>query len=72
MLSTITIIWQLVHPDIYQNLGLPPEAREMARNNPHRARIRREMSAELVEFLTEIDIVDEKAAPKWRAAGLMA
>jgi hypothetical protein len=24
-----------------------------------------------VEFLTEIDIVDEKVAPKWRAAGLM-
>jgi P-aminobenzoate N-oxygenase AurF len=71
LLSTSIIIWQLVHPDIYRNLGLPPEALEMARNNPHRARIRREMSAALVEFLSEIDIIDEKAARKWRAAGLM-
>jgi len=36
------------------------------------ARIRREMSAELVGFLTQIDVIDKKAAPKWRAAGLMA
>ena len=72
LLSTQTIIWQLVHPDIYHNLGLPPEALKMAKNNPHRARIRREMSAELVEFLTEVDIVDERVALKWRAAGLMA
>jgi hypothetical protein len=72
LLSTVTIIWQLVHPDIYRNLGLPPEARDMAKSNPHRARIRREMSAELVEFLTENDIVDERTALKWRAAGLMA
>ena len=72
LLSTLTIIWQLVHPDIYKNLGLPPEALKMARNNPHRARIRRAMSAELVEFLTEIEIVDERVAKKWRAAGLMA
>jgi hypothetical protein len=62
----------LVHPDIYKNLGLPVEALETAKNNPHRARIRREMSAELVEFLTETDIVDKKFAPRWRAAGLMA
>ena len=66
------IIWQLVHPDIYKNLGLPPEALEIAKSNPHRARIRREMSAELVKFLTEIDVVDKTVAPKWRAAGLMA
>lgn len=72
LLSTLIIIWQLVHPDIYKNLDLPPAALEMAKNNPHRARIRREMSAELVEFLTETDIVDEKVALKWRAAGLMA
>lgn len=72
LLSTKIIIWQLVHPDIYKNLGLPPEAWEIAKNNKHRARIRREMSAELVDFLTEIDVVDEKVAPKWRAAGLMA
>jgi P-aminobenzoate N-oxygenase AurF len=72
LLSTVVIIWQLVHPDIYKNLGLPPEALELAKNNPHRARIRREMSAELIQFLTEIDIVDEKVALKWRAAGLMA
>ncbi len=72
LLSTRTIIWQLVHPDIYKNLGLPPEAQEMAKNNPHRARIRREMSAELVAFLTATDIVDEKAALKWHAAGLVA
>jgi para-aminobenzoate N-oxygenase AurF len=72
LLSTRIIMWQLVHPQIYKNLGLPPEALEMAKTNPHRARIRREMAAELVDFLTEVDIVDEKAAPKWRAAGLMA
>jgi hypothetical protein len=30
------------------------------------------MSAELVGFLTQIDIIDKKAIPKWRAAGLMA
>ena len=71
LLSTLVIIWQLVHPDIYNNLGLPSEASEIARNNPHRARIRREMSSELVEFLIEIDILDETVAPKWRAAGLM-
>ncbi len=72
LLSTRIIMWQLVHPQIYKNLGLPPEALEMAKTNPNRARIRREMAAELVDFLTEVDIVDEKAAPKWRAAGLMA
>jgi hypothetical protein len=72
LLSTLVIIWQLVHPDIYKNLGLPSEALKMAKNNPHRARIRCEMSAELVAFLTEVDIIDEKVAPKWRAAGLMA
>lgn len=72
LLSTVVTIWQLVHPDIYKNLGLPSAALKMAKNNPHRARIRREMSANLVEFLTEHDIVDEKTAPKWRAAGLMA
>jgi hypothetical protein len=72
LLSTRIIMWQLVHPQIYKNLGLPPEALEMAKTNPHRARIRREMAAQLVDFLMEIDIVDEKAAPKWRAAGLMA
>jgi hypothetical protein len=72
LISTRIIMWQLVHPQIYKNLGLPPEALEMAKTNPHRARIRREMAAELVDFLTDVDIVDEKAAPKWRAAGLMA
>lgn len=72
LLATRIIIGQLVHPDIYKNLGLPREAREIAKNNPHRARIRREMAAELVEFLTAVDIVDEKAMPNWRAAGLMA
>jgi hypothetical protein len=72
LLSTVVIIWQLVHPDIYKNLGLPLEARQMAKSNPHRARIRCEMSAELIAFLTEVDIIDKKVAPKWRAAGLMA
>ena len=72
LLATRIIIWQLIHPDIYKNLGLPPEALEMAKNNPLRARIRREMSAELVGFLTQIDIIDKKATPKWQAAGLMA
>ena len=72
LLSTMTIIWQLVHPDIYRNLGLPREALTMAKNNPNRARIKREMSAELIAFLTENDIVDKKVALKWRAAGLMA
>ena len=28
LLSTRIVIWQLVHPDIYKNLGLPPEAIE--------------------------------------------
>jgi hypothetical protein len=51
---------------------LPAETLEIAKNNPHRARIRRGMSKELVEFLTEIDVVDEKVAPKWRTAGLIA
>jgi hypothetical protein len=54
-----------------KNLGLPPEALKMARNNPHRVRIRREMSAELVGFLTGIDVIDAKVEPKWRAAGLI-
>ncbi|MGA2411533.1 MAG: diiron oxygenase, partial [Candidatus Binataceae bacterium] len=70
-LSTLIIIGQLVHPNIYRNLGLPVEALKIAKNNPHRARIRREMSKQLVEFLTATDIVDEKVAPRWRAAGLM-
>jgi para-aminobenzoate N-oxygenase AurF len=72
LLSTLTIIWQLVHPEIYNNLGLPPQAMKMAKNNPNRARLKREMAAGLVEFLTEIDIIDESVGPKWRAAGLMA
>jgi hypothetical protein len=72
LLATRIIMWQMVHPDIYKNLGLPPEALEIAKSNPRRVRIKREMAAELVEFLTAIDIVDEKTAPKWRAAGLMA
>jgi hypothetical protein len=72
LLSTSIIIWQLVHRDIYKNLGLPPETLEMAKSNPQRARIRREMSVDLVKFLSEIDVIDEKIAPKWRAAGLMA
>jgi hypothetical protein len=72
LLATMNIFWQLVHPDIYENLGLPADAAKTAKNNPNRIRIRREMSADLVDFLTEIDIVDEKTAPKWRAAGLMA
>src|SRR5580658_2739240 len=71
LLSTSVIIRQLIHPDIYQNLGLPPEAKEMAKNNPQRARIKREMSSDLVAFLREIDVIDAKIAPKWRAAGLM-
>jgi hypothetical protein len=71
LLSTVIIIRQLVHPGIYKNLGLPIEALKMASNNPHRARIRREMSKQLVEFLAATDIVDEKVAPRWRAAGLM-
>lgn len=71
LLATRTIVWQLVHPDIYKNLGLPAEAPHLAKTNPHRKKIRREMSAELVAFLSETDIVDEKVASKWRAAGLM-
>lgn len=72
LLSTRIIIRQLVHPDIYKNLGLPVEALEMAKHNPHRAHIKREMSAQLVEFLINTNIVDRIAVPKWRAAGLMA
>ena len=72
LLATRTIVWQLVHPDIYKNLGLPAEAPHLAKTNPHRKKIRREMSAELVAFLSETDIVDERVARKWRAAGLMA
>ncbi|MFZ1888125.1 MAG: diiron oxygenase [Candidatus Binataceae bacterium] len=71
LLATTIIIRQLVHPDIYENLGLPTEALEMAKHNPNRSRIRREMTAHLVEFLTDTDIVDKTAALKWRAAGLM-
>jgi len=71
LLATRIIIGQLVHPDIYRNLGLPADARKIAKHNPRRVRIRREMSAELIAFLTATDIVDEKIAPRWRAAGLM-
>ncbi len=72
LISTAMIIWELVHPDVYKNVGLPPEAAKVAKHNPHRAQIKREMSQELVEFLGEIEIIDAKIAPKWRAAGLMA
>jgi hypothetical protein len=72
LLSTQIIIWQLIHPDIYKNLGLPTEALQMAQANPHRTKIRREISADLVAFLIETDILNEKVATKWRAAGLMA
>jgi len=72
LMSTSIILWQLVHPDIYRNVGLPPEAAAIAKSNPHRARIRREMSQGLVDFLSEIEIIDDKIAPRWRAAGLMA
>jgi len=72
LLSTSIIIWELVHPDVYKNVGLPPEALQMAKNNPNRARIKREMSQELVDFLSDIDVIDDRFASKWRAAGLMA
>lgn len=72
LMSTSIIIWQLVHPEVYKNVGLPAEAAEIARHNPRRAQIKREMSEELVEFLSGIEIIDAKIAPKWRAAGLMA
>jgi hypothetical protein len=72
LVSTAIIIWELVHPDIYKNVGLPPEAAQMAKHNPNRKRMKREMAQELVEFLSEIDVIDDKFASRWRAAGLMA
>lgn len=72
LISASIICWQLVHPEVYRNAGLPPEAAKVARDNPNRARIKREMNAELVDFLREIDVIDEKIAPRWKAAGLMA
>jgi hypothetical protein len=72
LMSTSIIIWQLVHADVYKNVGLPPEVARIAKNNPNRMRIKREMSEELVDFLSELAIIDHKFAPKLRAAGLMA
>jgi len=72
LMTTSIIIWELVHPDIYKNVGLPAEAAQIAKQNPYRKRMKREMSQELVEFLSEIDVIDTKFAAKWRAAGLMA
>lgn len=69
---TSVILWAMVHPDVYRNVGLPPQAAGIARHNPHRAPQRREMSRELVEFLSEIEIIDARSAARWRAADLMA
>ena len=72
LVSTRIMASILVHPDVYKNCGLPPEARRMARRNPNTRKTVLEASAEVTEFLSELGVIDARQAPRWRALGLMA
>jgi hypothetical protein len=60
-----------VHDDVALTLGIADGA-EAARANPHhRARIVGDL-AKLVDFLTELGVVDDATRPEWVARGLAA
>jgi hypothetical protein len=61
----------MVHDDVALTLGIADGA-EAARANPHhRARIVGDL-AKLVDFLTELGVVDDATRPEWVARGLAA
>jgi len=61
----------MVHDDVAATLGIPDGA-EAARANPHhRARIVGDL-AKLVEFLTELGVIDDATRPEWIERGLAA
>src|SRR5262249_48509797 len=70
--SARVLTWVRWRPDVYKNVGLPPEARKIARTNPHTRETVIKASEEMVEFFQQLEIIDAGIAPKWRAAGLMA
>ena len=72
LISTRIMASILVHPDVYKNCGLPPEARRVARKNPNTRKTVLEASSEVTRFLSELGVIDERQAPRWRALGLMA
>lgn len=71
LVSTSIMASILIHPDVYKNCGLPAEARAIARQNPHTRKTILEASAEVTGFLADLGVINERLAPKWRAAGLM-
>ncbi len=72
LISTRIMCSILVHPDVYRNCGLPDLARKIAAANPCAKKTILEASAEVARFLSELGVITERLAPKWRAAGLMA
>jgi len=70
--TTAIIASQLVSPKVYKNLNLPPQANKVARNNPFWRQNVRAASAELVEFLREIEMIDSRSERAWRSLGLIA
>jgi para-aminobenzoate N-oxygenase AurF len=71
-ITTGIILSQLISPEVYRNVGLPPDAVRIARRNPARRRMRQAMCAELTGFFEQIGIVNKSTAPRWRAMGLLA
>jgi hypothetical protein len=67
----VDVVAQLmVHDDVAATLGIPGGA-EAARANPHhRARIVGDL-AKLVDFLTELGVVDDTTRPEWVERGLL-
>ncbi len=72
LVSTIIAASILVHPEVYKNCSLPSDAREIARANPHTRQTTMEAAAELTRFLRELGVINDRFAPGWRAAGLIA
>ena len=70
--ATAIIASQLVSPKVYGNVGLPPEAAKIARGNPARRKSLHAASAELVEFLSEIEMITDRSVASWRTLGLVA
>ena len=72
LVSTRIMASILVHPDVYKNCCLPPEARRMARKNLNTRKTVLAMSAEVTKFLSELGVIGARQVPQWRALGLMA
>jgi hypothetical protein len=71
-ITTAIIASQLVSPKVYSELKLPSGTAKIARKNPARIKAVQAASAELVEFLREIDMIDDRSSQHWRTLHLMA